>query len=153
MFRGSNTTPNPFTGMGQWGAVTPMYTMPQQSSPLIPSLNAMDELSVNPALDLNMGMRNIGAMNPPGFNMGEFMGNHGKTLLGGALGLGNLFMGMRQYGMAKDALKESRRQFDLNYGAQRNLTNSRLEDRQNARRAAQPGVHETTDEYMRRFGV
>lgn len=72
------------------------------------------------------------------------------SLLQGGAALGNLYMGMKNYGLAKDSLKESRRQFDLNYGAQRDSLNTYMEDRQNARNAASPGQHMSTAEYMER---
>lgn len=87
------------------------------------------------------------------FAWGDFLNNHGKTILGAAQGLGNLFLGMRQYGLAKDALKESRRQFEKNFEAQRKLTNARLMDRQNARRAADPTRHMSAEEYLEKYGV
>lgn len=71
-------------------------------------------------------------------------------LIQGGAALGNLYMGMKNYGLAKDSLKESRRQFDMNYGNQRDGLNTYMEDRQNARIAASPGQHEDTSSYMDR---
>ena len=87
------------------------------------------------------------------FDWGDFFKNHGATLLSAAQGLGGLFMGMKQYGLAKDALKESKRQFALNYDAQRKLTNSRLLDRQRARVASDPDAHLSEEEYMTQFRI
>lgn len=72
------------------------------------------------------------------------------SLLQGGAALGNLYMGMQNYGLAKDSLKESRRQFDMNYGNQRDATNTYMEDRQRARNAASPGQQLSTAEYMER---
>lgn len=70
----------------------------------------------------------------------------GQSLLGG-------FLGMRQYGLAKEQLEESRRQFDKNFAAQQKLTNTRLEDRQRARYASNPGAYRSPGEYMKEHGV
>lgn len=77
----------------------------------------------------------------------------GGLALGGASALMNAFMGMKQYGLAKDQLAEGRRQFDLNYGAQRSTVNSALEDRQRARIASNPGAYQSVGDYMDRYGI
>ena len=84
--------------------------------------------------------------------LGEFFGNHGKTLVGGLGALGGLFMNTRNYGLAKDQLNMQREAYDKNYAAQRQMTNARLEDRQRARNAGSIG-HLGTEEYMDRYGV
>lgn len=72
----------------------------------------------------------------------------GGLALGAASALGNSWMGMKQYGLAKDALKESKRQYDQNYAAQRQTLNTQLEDRQRARVASNPGAYQSVGEYM-----
>lgn len=72
----------------------------------------------------------------------------GGLALGAGQGLMNAFMGMQQYGLAKKTLEENKRQFQLNYDAQRTTTNSALEDRQRARLAANPGAYESLSTYM-----
>lgn|SRR5574337_721176 len=74
----------------------------------------------------------------------------GGLALQGTNALVNGFIGMKQYGLAKQQLAEGRRQFDLNYGAQRTAINSQMEDRQRARVAAEPGATESVDSYMAR---
>lgn len=76
----------------------------------------------------------------------------GGLALGAASGIGNAYLGMKQYGLAKDSLKENKRQFNQNFGAQQKMTNSRLEDRQNARNAASGGQQDTAS-YMKKWGV
>jgi len=56
--------------------------------------------------------------------------------------------GNKQLSMAEDRFKESKRQFDANYNAQRQTTNTQLEDRQRARVAANPGAYESVDSYL-----
>ena len=78
----------------------------------------------------------------------------GGLALGGAQALGSLFMGMKQYGLAKKSLEESKRQFQMNYDAQKNLTNSYMEDRQRARIAANPNAgYASPEEHMSKWGL
>ncbi|EKD22491.1 MAG: N4 gp52-like protein [uncultured bacterium] len=65
---------------------------------------------------------------------------------GGALMQG--FLGMKQYGLAKQTLAENKRQFQMNYDAQRQSTNTRLEDRQRARVASNSGAYQSVGDYM-----
>lgn len=77
----------------------------------------------------------------------------GNMALSGAQGLLSAWMGMQQYGLAKDQLKEGKRQFGLNYEAQRSTTNSQLEDRQRARVASNPGAYQSVGDYMDKNGI
>lgn len=72
----------------------------------------------------------------------------GGLALGAAQGIGNAFMGMRQYGLAKDALKENKRQYNQNFAAQRQTVNSQLEDRLRARVASNAGAYQSVGKYM-----
>lgn len=73
--------------------------------------------------------------------------------LGTAQGLFNAWMGMKQYGLAKEQLAEGKRQFGLNYDAQRTTTNAQLQDRQAARVASNPGAYQSVSEYMAKNGI
>lgn len=77
----------------------------------------------------------------------------GGLALSGLQGLGNSYMGMKQYGLAEDALKEQKRQFNINYEAQRKMTNAQLSDRQRARVASNPGAYASEAEYMKQWGI
>lgn len=89
-----------------------------------------------------------------GTDWGGLLKDYGGLALGGAQALGNLFMGMKQYGLAKDIFNENKAQFSQNYAAQRGLTNARLEDRQNARLAANGGTgYRSVGDYMATYGV
>lgn len=77
----------------------------------------------------------------------------GGLALSGLQGLGNSYMGMKQYGLAEDALKEQKRQFNINYEAQRKMTNAQLSDRQRARVASNPGAYTSEAEYMKQWGI
>lgn len=58
------------------------------------------------------------------------------------------FMGMSALKEARAARAQQQKQFDMNYGAQRTLTNSMLEDRQRARVASNPGAYQSVGDYM-----
>lgn len=77
----------------------------------------------------------------------------GGLALGAAQGLGGAYLGMKQYGLAKDQFDESKRQFNVNFDTQKGLTNSRLEDRQAARVASNPGAYQSVGDYMKKNGV
>lgn len=77
----------------------------------------------------------------------------GGTALSGIGALGNAFLSMQQYGLAKDTLNENKRQFQLNYDNQVKSTNSRLEDRQAARVASSPTAYQSVGDYMKKYGV
>lgn len=77
----------------------------------------------------------------------------GGMALGAAQGIGNAFMGMQQYQLAKDTFNENKRQFNLNFEAQRKTTNAALEDRQRARVASNSGAYQSVGDYMTKYGV
>lgn len=72
--------------------------------------------------------------------------------LGAAQGLMGAYLGFQNLGVAKDTLAQNKRQFDLNFGAQKKLTNSRLEDRQAGRVAFGAGATPVAD-YMAKNGI
>jgi hypothetical protein len=77
----------------------------------------------------------------------------GGLALGGAqAGLG-AYLGMKQYGLAKDSFKQGKKEFQMNWDANRKMTNSRLEDRQRMRVASQPGSHQSVADYMAKNGI
>ena len=77
----------------------------------------------------------------------------GGLALGGLQGLGNLYMGMKQYGLAKDQLAFQKDSFNKNFAVQKQLTNSQLEDRQRARVASNAGAYQSVGDYMKQNGV
>ena len=76
----------------------------------------------------------------------------GGLALGAASGLASTYLGMKQYGLAKDTFEENKRQSAQNFDAQRGLTNSRLEDRQLRRNIERPDSMAAAD-YMAKYGV
>ena len=83
--------------------------------------------------------------------------NQDGSKIGGAampalqMGTGLLqgYLGLKQLGLAEDQFDESKKQFGLNYDAQRTTTNSQLRDRQKARVASNAGAYESVDSYMK----
>lgn len=75
-------------------------------------------------------------------------GGYGQVGLGIAQGLGSMYMGLRQYGLAKDQLAFGKEQFNKNYAAQQTTTNTALEDRQAARVGANKLAYKSVSEYM-----
>lgn len=80
-------------------------------------------------------------------------GGWGGTALGLGQGIMQGYQGMKQFGLAKDQLKEGRRQYEQNYAAQKKMTNSALEDRQRARVASNEGAYQSVSEYMNKHGI
>jgi len=76
---------------------------------------------------------------------------------GAALGLGqgllSGYQGMKQFGLAEDQFKESQRQYEQNYAAQKQVTNADMEDRQRARVASNPGAYQSVNDYMTKNGI
>ena len=84
----------------------------------------------------------------------NFLGKDGwgGLALGGAQTLMNGWMGMKKLDLAKQQLAENKRQFDMNWGAQKNLTNNRLALAQQVRASANPNAQQVA-EYMKQWGV
>ena len=80
-------------------------------------------------------------------------GGWGMPAIAAGKGLLDGYLGMKQFGLAKDQFKFQKNAFNKNFEAQQKTTNSQLEDRQNARNAVNPGAHQSTAEYMSRFGI
>ena len=139
---------NPISNMGNSALMSGNYMPPSLS----------DQLGNVSSLGLNYQAPNM-ASGGGGYGLSDFFGKDGKAghaglALNALTGVGNLFMGMKQYGLAKDTLAENKRQFALNFDAQQKLTNSQLADRQNARIQSSPGANfESTAEYMKKYGV
>jgi len=142
---------NPVSNMGSSALMSGNYMPPSLSG----------ELGNMSSLGLNLKSPTFAPAAAGGNWYDGMMGKDGKQGWGGmalnaGMGLGNLFMGMKQYGLAKDTLAENKRQFALNYGAQQKLTNSQLADRQTARTisaGAGQTQYESTAEYMKKYGV
>lgn len=136
-----------------WGQPTDLLGLERLSQPIAtqhwgdqytmgPPSSAMGELAI-PSIGADIpgqgGNWWDGATGPNGW---------GGLALGAAGGLASAFMGMKQFGLAKQTLAENKRQFQMNYDAQKQTTNTRLEDRQRARVASNSGAYQSVGDYM-----
>lgn len=149
--------------MAQWGQLgTGTYgnsiAVPQQeffSQPVVPTDWTKQAMIGASGPNFNSGATN---MSGPGANTGFFDGalgpnGWGNLALNAAGGLASTFLGMKQYGLAKQTLAENKRQFQLNYDAQKQTTNTRLEDRQRARVASNANAYQSVGDYMAVNGI
>lgn len=139
--------PPGFDSMGAWGSgdvPDPLNSFSGQGVDLYKT-GALDNLSPDLAPNLNK-------LGQPG--AGDFWSSFGGkdgwggTAISGLGALASAFLGMKQYGLAKQTLAENKKQFQMNYDAQKQTTNSRLEDRQRARVASNPGAYQSVGDYM-----
>lgn len=73
----------------------------------------------------------------------------GMPALQGLSSLGNLYLGMKNYGLAKDQLRTQKEQFNMNYNNQRQLLNTQMEDRARTE-AGGSSKAESVESYMAR---
>ena len=90
---------------------------------------------------------------PAGFadKLRDFNSQYGSTITGGleaASGLWEAYNGMQQTKVAKQQMANSLNQWNKSYANQVSSYNTRLEDRQNARVAAQGANQQDTASYM-----
>lgn len=149
-------------GFGGWGGQQDTANMVQQS-PLNYTPTGYE--SVLSKLPKVRGTAPIGLGSPaagPGWAGKAFgykradgteVGGWAMPALVGAGVLKDGFMGMKQYGLAKDTFRQGKKEYEQNYDAQRRLTNAELEDRQRTRVASSPGHYLSVGDYMNKFGV
>lgn len=153
--------PQNYSSMGSWGNPIMGDNSLNQSMGMYNSGNIASTPMQN--FDLPVGVSGGGVpAGDPSFLDGmigytDAQGNKvngwGGLALGAAQTAVSGYMGWKQLQLAKSQLKESKRQFNLNFGAQQKLTNSRLEDRQRARVAYDPGGYESVSSYMQKNGI
>ena len=150
------------TSMSQWGmpsAASPNYlNSPYVPSPYVPAPIATPVAAAAPAADSMWGSlgkwaRDSGMLTTKDETTGLQTQGWGGLALGAAQGIGNLYLGMQQYNLAKDALANSKSQFERNFAAQKSTTNAQLEDRQRARVASNAGAYQSVGDYMAQNGV
>lgn len=100
----------------------------------------------------NAALQNSGALGSTNTATGIRTDGWGKPAIDLLGGLTNLFLGMKQYGLAKQIAADSRSQFERNFNAQRQAINAHMEDRQRARVSANPNA-ESVESYMKRNRV
>lgn len=126
-FGGNYTNPN--TGLDSWSS--------QMENP---NMLWADTAQINPTA-------------VPGFGdkLRDFNSQYGSTITGGlqaAAGLWGAYNGMQQTKLAKQQMANSLSQWNKSYVNQVSSYNTRLEDRQNARVAAQGANQQDTASYM-----
>lgn len=139
------------------------------TSPMLPSkaeldgTNAFGHNSIAGAYDLST-MSGSSAAAPAGLfdslsgYMKGFVGDKenpgwGGPAVGTASALTNAILGFGQMRLAKDALETNKRQFQMQYDAQKGLTNTQMQDRQRARVASNPGAYQSVGSYMNQNGI
>ena len=115
-----------------------------------------------------IGIPNIGARGVPGMATPDMSANWWDGMVGTkeapgwggmALGVGNglasAYMGMQQYGLARDTLNQHKAEYAANYDAQKRTTNASMEDRQAGRiAAAGPNSrYQSVGDYMAKNGI
>lgn len=86
-------------------------------------------------------------------NTGISSGGWAPVALGAGQAIFGALQGNKAMGLAEDQFNESKRQFNLNFDAQRKSINTQLEDRQRARVASNATAYENTDDYLRKNRV
>ena len=74
-------------------------------------------------------------------------------VMGGIKGIADSYMAMEMFGLYKDSLENSKKQFAQNFNAQAKSVNTRLADRQAARYGNDPTRYESVQDYMAKNGV
>lgn len=135
--------PSEFDLLGSYGQGANLYNTSPVSYPGVVTNSAFTPMPGMPAAQ-NSGLGWNNMLGPDGW---------GGQALGVAQGLFNGYLGLQRLGMAKDEMKEIKRQFNLNYDAQKRTTNAALEDRQRARIASNPGAYQSVGDYMNQNGI
>ena len=146
---------DPYADMASWSYNNPA-TGTNPNNPVMfggnSGLGAWSPAMENP----NMLWADTAQINPtanPGFadKLRDFNSQYGSTIMGGlqaASGLWGAYNGMQQNKLVKQQMANSLNQWNKNYANQVASYNTRLEDRQNARVAAQGNYHQDTASYM-----
>lgn len=99
------------------------------------------------------GLQRLGVTDSIDPMSGNKLNGWGGLALNTIGGLGQAFMGMKTYGLAKDQFRFQKNAWNKEFAAQKGLINSQLEDRQKRRVAEQPGQHDDVASYMSKYGV
>ncbi len=73
--------------------------------------------------------------------------------IGALSGLAGAYLGWQQFNLSKDQMAQSKKIFNLNFGAQAQSVNTQLEDRQRARVASNPTAYQSVGDYMSKNAV
>ena len=150
---------DPYADMASWSNNPATYSNP--NNPVMFGGNYTNPttglVAWSPAMENpNMLWADTAQVNPtavPGFadKLRDFNSQYGSTIMGGlqgAAGLWGAYNGMQQNKLIKQQMANSLNQWNKNYANQVASYNTRLEDRQNARVAAQGNYQQDTASYM-----
>lgn len=146
VMRGFRT--NPVTGQSMSGS-NPTGALPTNFDANSLNYGGMGGATGNSAFQPSWMQEMLGYTDDKGMKFGGW----GGLALGAAQGVMNGWLGMQQLDLAKDALSFNKEQFNKNYAAQRQTTNTALEDRQRARVASNAGAYESVGSYMNNNGI
>lgn len=168
-----------FNNLGKYGpsvpnvppVVTPTFTSLSPNGLNIPEMSAIQNAGMADVIQapmsladipdlpkqglmarLNTALQNSGALGSTNTLTNVRTDGWGRPAIDLFGGLTNLFMGMKQYGLAKQIAADSRSQFERNFNAQRQTLNTRMEDRQRAMVAANRNA-ESVESYTKRNRV
>lgn len=126
--------------------------VPGFSLPTLPSMSGIDALLQQKPEGLwdrfTQGFKDSGIVGGTNADGTKFDG-WGSPAIGLLQALNAFSMGNRQMKLYKNAADDARKQFAMNYGAQRQTLNTQMEDRQRAAVAANPH-RESVESYMAR---
>ena len=131
---------DPYAGMASWSYDNPAT----YSNPAIAGLDISQTMPTN-LIASSEYMPGIAD------KLRDFNSQYGSTIMGGlqaASGLCGAYNGMQQTKLAKQQMANSLNQWNKSYANQVASYNTRLEDRQNARVAAQGNYQQDTASYM-----
>jgi hypothetical protein len=149
--------------LGNMGSYAPMVA----PAPYIPNygLNAPQQ-GGSPFLPQLTAPTNVGIPQPAGMGaqFNEWLKGTGITgtkedpgwggmAMGAASGIASAYMGLQQYGLARDTLNQHKQEYAANYAAQKSTTNAAMEDRQRARVASNAGAYQSVGDYMGQNGI
>lgn len=131
---------DPYAGMASWS----------YDNPATYSNSAIAGLDISQTMPTNLI---ASSEYMPGFadKLRDFNSQYGSTIMGGlqaASGLWGAYNGMQQTKLVKQQMANSLNQWNKSYANQVSSYNTRLEDRQNARVAAQGANQQDTASYM-----
>ncbi|MFC3679606.1 hypothetical protein [Bacterioplanoides pacificum] len=129
------------------------YSIMDSRNPL--NVNVMDQSLIDSGMTLPNSTNQLPVQQPSGQNSNWFQSWGGPALQGaGALWSG--YNGWQQTKVAREGLKESKRQFNMNWEAQKALTNRELFEQQRRKIAAQGGQMAgdlSPEEYQMKWGI
>ena len=136
----------PFTGGNSYGNLTGQmgFNMPGTTGPALGMGGPVMGGGGPSFMDGMLGYRS---------KDGSASAGWGGLALGAAQGLFNGWMGMKQYGLAKDQFKFQKQAYGENLKNQKQTLNTELEDRQRSRVASNSSAYQSVGDYMNKNGL